>query len=162
MPSTQKSHMRSRRARASLHLLEEAAERDDRQAFVRLTREMAWDIAQAEELLRTIHLALALDLAPLAMELAQRGKQLFPESHLIQQAAQVLRPPVVVSTRPAQGNHNEASRAWLAQHSHEHRGQWIAVRAGVLLGVAPTLKGLYQQIGSATDTPETIVVKVLP
>jgi len=151
-----------RGSRVSFRLLEEAAMRDDRQDFTRLAREIQWKTALAEDLSRAIDLALALELVPLAMELAQRGKQLFPNSQRIQRAAQVLKPPVIVSTRPAQGDNRDVSRAWLTQHDHEYRGQWVAVRGGALLGASPTLNGLYQQIGSAADMFDTIVVKVLP
>jgi len=151
-----------RGSRVSFRLLEEAAMRDDRQDFTRLAREIQWKTALAEDLSRAIDLALALELVPLAMELAQRGKQLFPNSQRIQRAAQVLKPPVIVSTRPAQGDSRDVSRAWLTQHDHEYRGQWVAVRGGALLGASPTLNGLYQQIGSAADMFDTIVVKVLP
>ena len=148
-------------SRVSLRLLEEAAARDDRQDFTRLTREIRWETALAEDLSRAIDLALALELVPLVMELAQRGKQIFPDNQQLQRAAYGLSPPVVVGTRPAQGNHSEASLAWLTQHSHEYPGQWVAVRNNVLLGVSSTLKDLSQQIGPDTDTPETLVVKVL-
>ncbi|MBM4457123.1 MAG: hypothetical protein FJ011_05060 [Chloroflexi bacterium] len=161
MSAAQRSQ-RGRTIRDPLSVLEDVAARDDRHLFIRLAREMRWDTVQAEDLWRAIRLALTLDLAPLAMELAQKGQQIFPDSQQLQQAARVLRPPVVVGTRPAQGDHGEASRAWLSQHSHEYPGQWVAVRNGILLGVSPTLKNLSQQIGPETDTPDTVVVKVLP
>jgi len=158
---TQTGQLHAPKGRAFLQALEEAAMRDDRQVFTRLVRDMAWNEGQADALLRAIDLALALELVPLAMELAQRGKQIFPDSQQLQRAAYVLSPPVVVGTRPAQGNHSEASLVWLTQHSHEYPGQWVAVHNGVLLGVSSTLKDLSQQIGPDTDTPETLVVKVL-
>ena len=161
MPAIPRSRATQER-RPSRRALEIAAARDDRRGFTRLAQEMRWDTAQAEDLWRVINLALTLDLAPLAMELAQKGRQIFHDSQQLRQAADVLRPPVVVGRRPAQGDHGQASRAWLAQHSHEYPGQWVAVRDGALLGVSSTLKDLYQQIGPDTDTPDTIVVKVLP
>jgi hypothetical protein len=161
MSAVQRSHV-TRARRPSRYSLEEAAAHDDRRVFTRLAQETNWNTVQAEELWRAIRLALALDLAPLAMELAQKGKQIFPDSQQLQQAAYVLRPPVVVGTRPARGDHGETSRVWLAQHSHEYPGQWVAVRDGALLGVSSTLKDLCQQIGPETDTPDTLVVKVLP
>ncbi len=161
MSAVQRSRV-TRERRPSLNSLEEAAARDDRHAFARLAREMSWNTVQAEDLWRVISLALTLGLAPLAMELAQKGRQIFPDSQQLQQAADVLRPPVVVGTRPAQGDHGQALRAWLTEHSHEYLGQWVAVRNGALLGVSSTLKDLSQQIGPDTDTPETLVVKVLP
>ena len=161
MSAVQRSRV-TRARRPSRYSFEEAAAHDDRHVFTRLARETNWNTVQAEDLWRVISLALTLDLAPLAMELAQKGRQIFPDSQQLQQAADVLRPPVVVGTRPAQGDHGQASRAWLIAHSHEYPGQWVAVRNGALLGVSTTLKDLYQHIGPDTDMPDTLVVKVLP
>lgn len=143
-------------------MLEEAASSDDHQAFAGLARGIEWIERQPKDLIRTIDLALMLDLVPLAQELAQRGKQLFPYDIHLQQAAKVLTPPIIIGKRPAQAKHLKASRDWLAEHSSEYRGQWIAVRDGILLGTAPTLKGLYGKIGLNANSADTVVVKILP
>lgn len=53
------------------------------------------------------------------------------------------------------------SNAWLRLHAAEYPGQWVAVRDGVLLGVALTVRALYDHIGPPGEDSERIVVKVL-
>ena len=141
--------------------LEKAAENADHQVFALLTRTIDWSTHGSAELTRAIDLALALDMVPLARDLARQGSQLFPEDQRVQQAMAVLTPPVVVGTYPAQKTTMETSQQWLEEHASQYKGQWIAVQHGMLLGSAPTLQALHRQIGPAGQTLPTIVVKVL-
>ncbi len=143
----------TRRRQPILPPLEKAAASGDRQTFVRLLNDIGWVAPQPEELIRAIDLALALELVPLAGELAQRGGRLFPQNQHLQQAAKVLAPPVVVGTRPAQERDGQASRDWLAKHSYEYRGRWVAVNNGAFLASSSSLKALYQQIGPIRSCP---------
>jgi len=97
----------------------------------------------------------------LARELAQQGSKVFPEDKRLQQALAVLLPPAVIRMRPAQGSYLEASQKWLKEHASQYKGQWVAVRSGTLLGSAPTLQELYQQIGPHGKTALTVIVKVV-
>src|SRR5690242_11563671 len=55
-----------------------------------------------------------------------------------------------------------ASQQWLHEHAAEYPGQWVAVRDGQLVGVAPTLRHLHTQISQDTLAAQTLLVKVLP
>jgi len=146
-----------------LTAIEEAAAREDRHAIISLVKQVDWRSHRPEDLIRVIQSCIFLDMVLLARELADEGKRLFPNDKRMEQWAIVLAPAKVIGTRPASGNAIglEASHRWFQNNSSKYKGQWIAVRNGELLGVAPTLKELYAQIGQDKKTPDTIVVKAL-
>jgi hypothetical protein len=144
-----------------LSMLEKAAQSADHQTFDLVVRSIDWSRLGATELARAIDLALALDMTPLARELADQGSKTFPGDTRLQQALAVLSPVVVSSRRPAQGLPLEASQKWLKEHAAQYKGQWVAVRGSTLLGSAPTLRELYQRIGLHEHTAHTVIVKVV-
>lgn len=141
--------------------LEKAAENADPDAFARVASAIDWSRQSPTEFIRALDLALALDMVPLARELAQQGSRVFPDDLRLQQAAAVLSPPVVVNMRPARGPSLEASQQWLKEHASQYKGQWVAVRHGTLLGSAPTVQKLHEQIRANARMTPTVIVKVL-
>lgn len=144
-----------------LTFLRNAAETKDCREFARIVRTVNWSHYPPAELTHAIDLALALDMVQLAKELAQEGRKLFPRNERIQRAADSLLPSFFMRTRPSEITDVESSQHWLKHHASHYRGQWVAVHAGILVGAAPTVEALYQQIGPQGRTPNTIVVKVL-
>jgi len=144
-----------------IEALEESARTGDRQTFDLVAERTDWAIRPPDELARAIDLALELELATLAMKLAQQGGRLFPEHQRLQQAARVLAPPVVIRKYPAQSAGLRESRTWLREHAAEYRGQWVAVREGKLLGAAESLAALKSLAGTELDPISTIVTRVL-
>ena len=139
--------------------LEASAQAGDRNQFVRIAEAIDWSSHPADELLRGIDLALSIELADLAIRLAQQGAILFPQHEQVRQAAIVLAPPTVSVKRTSAVNGLEISAEWLRTHANEYRGQWVAVREGQLLGAAQSsmeLKGIIQQ-----DPINTLLTKVL-
>jgi hypothetical protein len=143
--------------------IEEAETREDRHALIILAKQVDWRRRRPKELIRAIQASLFLDMVLLARELADKGRRVFPNDKRMEQWAIVLAPPKIVGTRPASGDAIglEESHKWFQNNSAKYKGQWIAVRRGELLGVAPTLKALYDQIGHDKKTPDTIVVKAV-
>jgi hypothetical protein len=146
---------------SALQILEAAAQIGDRQAFVTQAEATDWSAQMPDDLTHAIDLALQLELATLAITLAQEGRQLFPDHVRIQHVAHVLAPPVarVTPAAPVQGI--EASRIWIRDHADSYRGQWVAVRQGALLGAASSLKGLLAALGPNQDRTNTLVTRVL-
>jgi hypothetical protein len=146
---------------AVIHALDAAAQAGERQAFVTQVETIDWSAQTPDDLVHTIELALRLELATLAIALATEGQRLFPDHARIQYAAHVLAPPVgrIVPAAPVHGL--DASRSWIKDHADAYRGQWVAVRAGTLLGVASSLKGLLAALGPNHDRTNTIVTRVL-
>lgn len=145
----------------ALTLLEEYAQAGKRQQFVALAEMADWSVCKPEELLRTIDLALSLELSNLAIKLAQQGKRLFPKHKRIQQAAQVLTPPIGREISTSYTQNLNASQLWLREHAPEYRGRWVAVREGELVATGESLQELTTVIGEAEDLTNTLISKVL-
>ena len=88
------------------------------------------------------------------------GRELFPDHERIERAAEVLAPGSARATRlpPAEGL--RASRRWLREHADEYGGQWVAVRHGALVGVAPSLEEM-GSIVNLEDGADLLVIRVL-
>ncbi|GAB4459566.1 MAG: hypothetical protein Fur0044_52260 [Anaerolineae bacterium] len=137
------------------------AQASERQQFVALAETVDWSACQPEELLRTIDLALSLELSSLAIKLAQQGRRLFPKHERIQQAARVLTPPVGREVSTAYTQNLSASQLWLREHAPEYRGRWVAVREGELVATGESLQELTTVIGEDEDLTNTLISKVL-
>lgn len=143
--------------------VEEAAARKDRHAIITLTKQVDWRNHSPDELIQVIQACLFLDMVLLARELADEGKRAFPNDKRIEQWVIVLAPAKIIGTRPASANaeHLKASYQWFRNNSPQYKGQWVAVRAGELVGAAQTLDELQGQIEPAQRNSKTIIVKVL-
>ncbi|MFN8459604.1 MAG: hypothetical protein U0401_33985 [Anaerolineae bacterium] len=145
----------------ALTLLEEFAQADERQQFAARVNTIDWSVYQPEQLMRAIDLALRLELSSLAIRLAQQGKQLFPNHEHIQQAAQVLAPPIGREVSRPYTQKLNASQSWLREHASEYRGRWVAVREGELVATAESLQELATVMGQDENTINTLISKVL-
>ena len=145
----------------ALSLLEEYVQAGERQQFVALAEAIDWSACGPEELLRAIDLALSLELASLAIKLAQQGRRLFPNHERIQQAAQVLAPPIGREVSTPYAQNLSASQVWLREHAPEYRGRWVAVREGELVATAESLQELTTMMGEDEDPTNTLISKVL-
>jgi len=143
--------------------IEEAAARKDRSAIITLAKQVDWRSRRPDELIRVIQSCIFLDMVLLARELADEGRRLFPNDKRMEQWAIVLAPAKIIGTRPASANAKslKASQRWFKNNSSQYKGQWVAVRAGELLGAASKLKDLHEQIGQGQRNSNTIIVKVL-
>lgn len=142
--------------------IQRAAEDQDHRAFAQLARAIQWEKRPPNDLIRTVNLALSLEMLRLARDLVGHGRKLFPNEKRLQRLAVVLAPPVILGTRQSQPAGLVSSQRWLKEHASEYRNQWIAGQDGRLLGAAPTLRELHQKIGPAGKAVRTIIVKVLP
>jgi hypothetical protein len=151
-------------ARASddlIPLLEQLASEGSPRTFVNLVEMVDWSVRRPDELTAAIDLALREERPTLAMRLAQLGRELFPHHERIECAAQVLAPGSARSTHlpPAEGL--RASRRWLREHADEYRGQWVAVRQGELVGVAPSLEEMETAVDLEEEGASVLVTRVL-
>ncbi|MCK6627859.1 MAG: hypothetical protein L6R45_22115 [Anaerolineae bacterium] len=145
----------------TLPLLEQYTQAGERQQFVALAEVVDWSVCGSEELLRTIDLALSLELSSLAIKLAQQGQHLFPKHERIQQAARVLAPPVGREVSTVYTQNLNASQLWLREHAPEYRGRWVAVREGELVATAESLNELTTIMGEGKDSVGALISKVL-
>ena len=91
-------------------MFEAYARAGDQREFAALVEAIDWSTRGPEELTTAIDLALSLEMASLAIELAQLGGRLFPDHERVQRAAQVLAPTVVRAVRPSQAKKLDALR----------------------------------------------------
>ena len=145
---------------ADMTQIETAAAREDKRSFVELIRAVKWQERTAPQLLRAIDLAFGLEIHSFAADLARRGPEWFPTNKRIRQLASVFAPPRVLGTAPARP-HLKASRRWLAQHSTEYRGMWVAVYDGKLIATAKTRAGLTPQLPAHVSRTEILITRVL-
>jgi hypothetical protein len=137
--------------------LEAAAEAQDGGRFDRVIKGIDWESRNEEDILRAIPLALAAGALVTARELSTLGARLFPANGQLGKFADILAPPRVVGTRPARESGIRENRDWLKAHSDEYRGKWVALRSGVLVGVADSPDEL-RKLGLIVE--DTLVTRV--
>lgn len=100
------------------------------------------DLLQKEQILAARRL---LDLVPVA-ELQEPA---------LDRLRRALAPPTVRSSQRKDGDRTQTF-AWLRQHGHDYRGQWVAIGETGLIAAAATLKELraqLQSVDTAADQP---------
>ena len=137
-----------------LTALEIAAELGDEEAFVEAASEIDWSQCRATEFVRAVRLALAAGAHLLARHLAMRGTRLYPGHRELEQMARILAPPRVVRTDLPSVPSLRANQAWLQAHADEYRGQWVALRDGVLLARADTAR----QVRASLESTEGVLI----
>lgn len=160
--SAEDRHQTSTATRSALIILmKESAHAGDWRTFAALVEAIDWSAREPHELIAAIDAALGLEMASLAIKLAQLGGRLFPDHERVQKAAQVLAPPIARVVRPSHTKGLNASMAWFEEYANQYRGQWVAVREGQLLAAAASLEELMPIIGNGEDAISTIVTRVL-
>ena len=131
-------------------VLEIAAEAGDETAFVRAAGEVDWPQCPAADFARAVHLSLAVGAHLLARNLADYGHRLHSQHGELAKMARILAPPRVVRADLPPDPSVRANLEWLRANAAQYRGQWIALRDGVLVASAPTARELEVQL-PATD-----------
>jgi hypothetical protein len=108
-----------------------------------------------------IRMALAVDATSLAQELAGIGHELYPGDNTLTKWATVLTPPKVIERDlpPLPGISD--TMEWLEAHSKNYYGQWVAIRAGELLGNASSRKELVNQLGNLTAQSDVMITRIV-
>ncbi len=119
-----------------------------------------WSLHPPTEILRVVDLALHLGMNQQAMQLAQEAAQLYPHHERVQRAARVLAPASGRTTQTVHPVGLQASREWLRSNAQAYRGQWVAVYAGELAGVAGTLKKLQAMVSQKYTLESLLITKV--
>lgn len=122
--------------------LEGAAQARDEARFARTVKAVAWQSRRPDEILKAVRFAIEAGAYLTARELSELGARLFPGDAALRNAAQVLAPPRVVGSRPADDPGLRANRDWLKAHWDEYKGKWVGLKSGVLVGVADSFDEL--------------------
>jgi hypothetical protein len=140
-----------------LTALEMAAAMKDEMAFVRAANEIDWSQRSAADFARSVRLALGTGAHELARRLAAQGSRLHPEHPELQKMGRVLAPPRVVRTGLPPVPSLSLNHDWLRTHRDEYRGQWVALKDGILLQTTATARQLWANLKS---TPGVLITKV--
>ncbi len=136
--------------------LEDAAETGDEIAFLSAVKELEGEELSAADFIRVIRLAHAAGAYLAAREFSARGASIHSSDSELQKCARVLAPPKVIGRGLPARPDIKANGAWMKQHGHKYRGQWVAVRNGQLLGAAASLDDLVNELGETKDVLLTI------
>ena len=131
--------------------LSRATHQGDEKHFVVLANQIDWASRDADQILIGIRYALNLGLHLKARKLAELGGERYPEHAELQKATRILAEPSVKSTpKPADPN-AKADMQWFKSNGDKYRGQWVALRRGVLLAVGPTSNELLNSLENPRD-----------
>lgn len=126
--------------------LELAAEAGDERAFIQAARQIDWLERSAADFGRAVHLALKAGAHLLARNLAAEGARLHPEHPELQKMDRILAPPRIVRTHVPPDPSVRANAEWLRTHAAAYRGQWVALKNGMLVASAPTARELKERL----------------
>lgn len=127
--------------------------------FVQTVQSIDWLLQSPELFLRTIDLALALEMAIVARQLAKDGFRRFPNHTRLQDAYTVLSPAKAIPRETGDGGITQSMRE-VNMQAEKYRGQWVALKDGQVLSAAATLKALHSQL-EPTDDRSILITKVL-
>lgn len=95
-----------------------------------------------------------------ARRLVAEATARFPDSEDLQRWAVVLAPPKVTLGERATGSGPEGIREWLAEHTEEYAGHWVALRKGQLVGADPDRVALHRRLEAADDLEDTVWIRL--
>ncbi len=134
-----------------------AAEIGEETGFVEVAAEIDWLQRPAIDLARAVRLALAAGAHLFARKLAAEGVRLYPDYPELRKMARILAPPQVVNANLPPSPSLQANQTWLRIHANEYKGQWVALRDGSLVAIAPSARELREHLDS---TEGLMVTKV--
>ncbi|HKV39788.1 MAG TPA: hypothetical protein VJX67_11295 [Blastocatellia bacterium] len=123
------------------------AAKGDAAGFADRLADLSFDDLSREDFIRLIRTALKAGAHMDARRLSEWAARRYPDDPEVEKYAWVLSPPRIISSSLPPDSGVEANQAWLEVHAGEYPGQWVALRAGELLGVAPSVKELAAIVG---------------
>jgi len=134
-----------------------AAQEGDESAFIKVASEIDWLQRSPADYARAVRLALAAGAHLFARKLADQGVERYPDHPILQKMAHILAPPRVVKTKKPSATSVRSNQAWLRTYADQYKGQWVALRDGVLLATAETARKLE---GCLDSTEDVMLTKV--
>lgn len=97
-----------------------------------------------------------------ALEVATTGAAEHPASQLLAKWKDLLTPRRARLAGPASGRSMRREAAWIREHGHEYRGQWLALHGDTLLAVASSLDELREQVRAMGRPEEDLLFHFIP
>ncbi len=139
--------------------VEELVALRDSVAFTKLARDLTAIIDDSERATYLVGLCLRMENVGLARELSAQMLASWESSSLSNLVATLAPPRILGSGDHADDGGLERSREWLARHGANHRGNWVAVKDGRLLGSAVDLGLLRSKVASLRD-PDVLLARI--
>lgn len=136
--------------------LEAASSSGDEMAFAEVVNSIKWEYRSVNDYLKGLRLALNVGAHMQARKLAADGGLRFPDNIEMQKFSHLLASSVIVNSHLPPDREAAADIRWLKDHRNEYSNQWVALRGGNLLVVAPTRKALLAQLENPKD--KTILI----
>jgi hypothetical protein len=137
--------------------LKAAAHAGDELAFLDARRAMDWNKRSAKDFCQAVRWALEAGAYRAATLLATEGAERFPRHAELAKMARILAPPRVIRSDLPPDPSIAADMDWLRARRDEYLGQWVALRAGVLLGTGSSFGELADRIGDIKGVLITMV-----
>jgi predicted transcriptional regulator len=141
-------------------ILERAASSGSRRKFQETISAINWTTTQPDQFILAIDLALELGDTTLAAELCGKGQQRFLDNSQLQRLAQVLASPKVTISKQPPLEGLSATLRWVEENASEHRGHWVAIKDGNLIGSAKTRQGLNPALTNCEFLADILIAQV--
>jgi hypothetical protein len=128
--------------------------------FVNAIKEIDWTSKPSVLFEQAVDMALALDEITLARRLAQLGHDLYRSNTKLERVIRVLAPAKVVDMNRPPKEDLSASIEWLQHHANEHRGMWIAVLGGNLVGAASSRQDLLAKLDAEIPRSDVLITRI--
>lgn len=112
------------------------------ESFIEIVKQLDLSTLPAEVIIQIIDYSLDMGLVIMARKISQQGSSLHSENDELQKYNRILSPPKVIRKDLPPYPQAELNVRWLKENWSAYRGQWVAIKEGVLLASAPNVKEL--------------------
>ena len=132
--------------------LERLAKHGEIDSFVRALQRVKWENRRPSDFARAVRLALNVSAPTAARHIFTLAQKYHPKSPQLSVYLKLFGESPRTSIRSLPANNTlKANREWLKQHRAAHRGKWIALRDGSLIGTGSSLDDLKSQISDVSN-----------
>lgn len=112
------------------------------ESFIEIVNQLDLSTLSAEVIIQIIDYSLDMGLVIMARKISQQGSSLHSENDELQKYNRILSPPKVIRKDLPPYPQAELNVRWLKENWSAYRGQWVAIKEGVLLASAPNAREL--------------------
>ncbi len=110
--------------------------------FIKELNNIDWTKHPAKNFIYVIRLALEVEAVSAAQKLSLLGAKLYPQNLELEKFAFILKNPVLASKNQIANSDLEANSKWIMNNRQKYKGQWVALKNGLLLEASKSLKTL--------------------
>jgi hypothetical protein len=134
-----------------LERLAQVMQDGDEQMFASIANQMDWAVRGPEAVLLGIRYALKIGAHLKARQLTELAEKLYPGYDGLKKYVELLAPTRIERVSLPKDFDAAADMNWLKEYGEEYRGQWVALKGGVLLATAATWREVLSQLENPKD-----------